>query len=303
MPLSGADARGLRARRPGCEHAGVRRALRIAMVVGLTTGTAAADERPGPALPARDPAGVPGPAPDPDLTAPGMPSPRRERALVLGLRYRRATDFDGGTIELAVRRPMAARWWAEAAIGLQLGTLDRRRSITLTNPRLGAGLVLGPRLIATVDLALPAASATGDDGAFAAAHTALAVVDPAPLSPRTTSIAVAVSPRWTAGKAFAQLRLGGALLLPSDGGSRLLLAVDVGGGIAVAGPVHLAATLATTSYVLADVTGDDFVHRLTLAAQVATHGVELTAGVAAPLDRHERERDLVELVLTARTRF
>lgn len=272
---------------------------RLPILLILVAGTAAADSG---TRPVSDPEPAPGPAP-PDLTAPGLPSPRRERALTLGLRYRRAADFDGGTVELAVRRPMAARWWAEAAIGLQLGAVGGRRGVTLTNPRIGAGLVVGPRLIATVDLRLPAASATGDAGAFAAAHAELAVVDPAPLAPRTTAVEVAVSPRWTAGKAFAQVGLGGGLLLPNDGGAQLLLHADVGGGITVADPVHLAATLATTSYLLADVPGDDFVHRLTLAAQVATHGLELTGGVAAPLDRRERLRDLVELTLTARARF
>ncbi len=91
--------------------------------------------------------------------------------------------------------------------------------------------------------------------------------------------------------------------MPSDGATRLLLHADIGGGIAVAGPVRLAATLATTSYLLVEQDGDDFVHRLTLAAQIVDRAAELTVGVAAPLDRRERDRDLVELTLTFRARF
>ncbi len=236
-------------------------------------------------------------------TAPELPSVRRARTAAVALRYRHATDLDGGLLELTIRRPLASRWWAEAAAGLQLGALDGRRAITLTNPRLEVGLVLGPRLVATVGLGLPAASATGDDGRFAAAHAALAVVDPAVIGPATTSMVAAISPRWLAGKAFAQGRFGGTVLIPDGGGARLLLHADVGGGIAVAGPVGLAATLSTTSYLLAGVAGDDFVHRLTLAAQVAWPAVEWDLGVAAPLDRRERTRGLFELVAVARARF
>ena len=249
-----------------------------------------------------DPPPATGPAPDAPI-APDLPSHRRERAATLALRYRRATSFDGGTIELAVRRPLANRWWADAAIGLQLGIASDRRAITLTNPRLGLGLVVRPRLIATVELGLPAASASGDDGAFAAAHAALAPVDPSALGPRTASLAVTVSPRWIAGKAFAQVALGITQLIPADLPNRTLLRADLGGGIVVAGPVHLAATFATTAEVQGPGAGATFVHRLALAAQIDTRHAELTAGVAAPLDRRERDRDLVELFLTARARF
>ncbi|HVV84985.1 MAG TPA: hypothetical protein VHE35_18100, partial [Kofleriaceae bacterium] len=238
------------------------------------------------------------PPPPPDL-----PSPRRERAVTLALRYRRATDLDAGTLELAVRRPLASRAWADAAIGLQLGDADGTRAVTLTNPRLGLGLLVRPRLIATIDLDLPAASASGDAGEVAAASTDLAVVDPIPTAPRTTSVVVAVSPRRTVGKASAQLRLAASLLLPTDGPNRLLLHADLGGSIAVAGPVRLAATVETTSYILADVPGDDFVHRVAIACQLWSRAGELTAGVAAPLDRPQRDRDLVELTLAARARF
>lgn len=254
--------------------------------------------------PARaEPAPLPAPTGPEPPAAPELPSPARSRLLGVDLRYRRATAFDGGVVELWLRRPLAARWWAEAGVGLQAGQRDGRRAVTLANPRLAVGLVLGPRLFATVELRLPAAAASGGDGAFARTHTALAVVEPAATGPGAAWLAAAVSPRWRAGKAFAQARLGASLVHPDGGGVDPLLHADLGGGIAVAGPVGLAATLVTTSYLLADTDGDDFVHRLTLAAQVTRPGLELTAGVAAPLDRRERERDLVELTVTSRVRF
>ena len=289
------------------------RRLVLVAIVGAAE-LAAADPAPPPLAPPPSPA--PPADPDPDLdhraaqpapdarTAPGLPSPSRARAVTVGLRYRRATDFDGGVVELAVRRPLVTRWWAEAAIGLQLGATAGRQAITLTSPRLGVGLVVGPHLVATADLGLPAVSATGDGGALATAHTALAAVDPALLAPRTTSLGASLSPRHAIGKAFVQARVAATFLVPTDGANQLLLHADVGGGIAVAGPVHLAATLATTSYQFADPTGDDtFVHRVTLAALFRTRGVGVIAGVAAPLDRSLRQRDLVDLTVTARATF
>jgi hypothetical protein len=273
---------------PAPDHAVAYTAVAVAFALALAPPPAAA----GPSSPPRLDA----------PTAPGLPSPRRERAATLDLRYRRADEVDAGTIELSARRPIASRWWAEAAIGFQFGAQAGRRAATVTNPRLALGLVLGPRLVATAALALPAASASGDDGDFAAAHAGLAVVDPAPLAPRTTTLAAALVPRRELAKAFVQARLGASLLVPTDGANRLLVHLDVGGGIAVAGPVRLAATLATTCYSFTGIS-EDFVHRLTLAAQIAPRGVELTAGVAAPLDRPQRELDLFELTLTARSRF
>jgi hypothetical protein len=272
----------------------------ISLAIALAAAPGASAEPGAPTHPA--PAPPPAPAEVAAVPAPGLPDLRRARAASVALRYRRATDFDGGTVELAVRRPLATRWWADATLGLQLGATGRRRAITLVNPRLGAGVIVSPGLVASAELGLPAVGATGDGGALATAHTDLAVVEPAPLAPRTTSLTAALSPHRAAGKAAVQARLAAALLVGTERSPEVLLHLDVGGTLAVAGPVHLAAGFATTSYALADVPDGSgaFVHRLSLAAQVRGRGLDLTAGVAAPVDRRQRDRDLVELTVTAR---
>lgn len=217
----------------------------------------------------------------------------RVRAIVVAGRYAHGADHDGGAIDLAWREPVAGGLWAEAAVGVLIGTRRDRTVATLTNPVATLGLMLSPRSTVRLALTLPAASARGDAGTLAAALAADHPDDPSRFAPGATTIAAGVAQTRRRSLGFVRADLRAGWTFRPDVASLPLLHADLSGGVAIASGIQLTAGFRSTAYVLASTDGDDFVHVLTLGVTVDAGATTTALALEAPIDRAARAAGLV----------
>lgn len=226
----------------------------------------------------------------------------RVRAVGVSGRYAHSADLDGGGLDGWWREPVAGELWAEATVGVLVGTVRGRTTATLANPVVALGGRMSARTTAGLALTLPAASTRGDAGLLAATLAADHAIDPSRFAPGASTIAAGFAQTRRGALGYLRAEVSLAWTFRPQAPSLPLIHADVSGAVAIARGLDLTAAFRSTGYLLTTAPGEDFVHVLALGVTVDAGATTTLLALEAPVDGAARSAGLLMATATIAVR-